>query len=253
MARSIRDTSILELLPDQMRRDPSCVRLAACFDPLFQETNAAADKLLLYEDLASLPDDTLAILALQLGADFFFEGLSSQGKAKAIEEALCWQRKKGTRWAVRHALRSFGYEPEIITYQDSTDRYLAKGGKLLDGSWEVSEDTEAFLLPCTFASCGAPGLSHWAEFAVTVDEEQRVGMAKAIQLAKPTRSVPVYYYQLTTRLEAGSHLEASFHSEILASLHPWKSPILDGTWSVDRDSSTLLGELDLEARLERVP
>lgn len=237
----------LLLPPNQTRLEASLANAAAL--PHTPEVLA------MLWDAQHCPVQLLPWLAWALSVDEWDEAWTEAQKRAQVLESIALHRKKGTPWAVKTALAAIGYPVlELIEQRVYHDAWVAAGGLVLDGDWQI--DGAATLNPPPGDAAGQlvrrSALNHWAEYAIRLNvadgewtrEQQRKIRATAERYA-PARSHLVslitsaranfsarmrlvgYAGRVHARLDRCRRLSA--HNRLT----------LDGCWLIDGDSTPL--------------
>lgn len=115
------------------------------------------------------PEHLLPWLGWSLGVDFWHLADTPRKRRDLIKNAIAWHKKRGTPWAIKQALATLGYQvEELIEQGEYRQRWLAAGGRVLDGSWQL--DSQHTLrwgvhLP-DWGSLSRLSAGHWAEYAI---------------------------------------------------------------------------------------
>lgn len=143
------------------------------------------------------PEHMLPWLGWTLGADFWALADTPRKRRDLIKNAIAWHKKRGTPWAVKQALAAFGYEVEKLLEQgEYRTRWLAAGGKVLDGSWIADGSYELSWtadLPDD-SDLRRLSLGHWAEYAIRVSSSEswsrddQVRVRQIAEMYAPARS-----------------------------------------------------------------
>lgn len=118
------------------------------------------------------PAAFLPHLGWSLSVDFWELATTDDQRRDLIRNAIQWHRKRGTPWAIKSALRAFGYPVlDLIEQAEYHRQWRAAGGHVLDGTWQLDGS-----VPLT-VPVGATdsrlvqrvALNHWAEYAIRLD------------------------------------------------------------------------------------
>ena len=101
---SIGEVSLLDILPDSLKRDPQVRAMAEAITPELQDITQAIQECLLLPRLDSLPEEVVDLLAWQLHVDFYEPDLPLEQKRQLVKESGLWHRRKGTPWAVEQVV-----------------------------------------------------------------------------------------------------------------------------------------------------
>lgn len=203
------------------------------------------------------PDAMLPWLGWSLGVDFWHLADTPRKRRDLIKNALAWHKKRGTPWAIKQALATFGYEvEELIEQAQYKQQWEAAGGRFLDGSWDLSENNRLYWEP------GLPGdalinsviFNHWADYVLRMKPVN--GWSRADQVA--IRSIAQQYAPARCRLVSVlSSLRTRFSSPVTHSIgysarlglkrcrgfSVLGQPTLNGCWTLggDTEPNTLNG------------
>ncbi len=235
------------LPPNQTRLEASLANAAAL--PHTPEVLA------LLWDAQRCPVQLLPWLAWALSVDEWSEAWTEAQKRAVVQESIALHRKKGTPWAVKTALAAIGYPVlELVEQRAYHDAWVAAGGLVLDGDWQI--DGAATLNPPPGDGAGQlvrrSALNHWAEYAIRLNvadgewtREQQRRIRAAAERYAPARSHLVslitgaranfdahirlvgYAGRARTRLDRCRRLSA--HNRLT----------LDGCWLIDGDDAPL--------------
>lgn len=122
MTKSVYDVTLLDLLPESMKHDPSVVALAKAITPEFQLISEEIDRNILLANIDTQPEPVVDLLAWEMHVDFYDPTLSLQQKRELVKSSPEWHRYKGTRWAVEKVTS--------ILYPNSTvEEWFEYGGQ----------------------------------------------------------------------------------------------------------------------------
>lgn len=160
------------------------------------------------------PEHLLPWLGWSLGVDFWHLADTPRKRRDLIKNAIAWHKKRGTPWAVKQALATLGYQvEELIEQGEYRQRWLAAGGRVLDGSWQADGQ---YALKWTAnlpdnSALRRLSLGHWAEYAIRVSAAE--GWGRDDQAA--VRNIAERYAPARAHLVAIiSNWRALFHSHI---------------------------------------
>lgn len=106
MSKSLDLTSLLDLIPDSIKRDKSVNSSALAIDPLLKEVTDALDLPCIYVSIDSLSSEQLDHLAYAWDASVWRDSWPIDLKRSVVKNVVTEKRKKGTVKAVRDALAS---------------------------------------------------------------------------------------------------------------------------------------------------
>jgi len=223
-----------ELLPPNLQNDQNIQALCEAIDQALSFENEL-DILLVYL-IGNVPSDVLPLLAWQFHVDFWKPDFPLETKKTLIKNSIKWHRYKGTPWAIKKALEWFAVEAEIIEYWQARKKYEELGGARLDGSWCLDGTKK---LVSYYNVTGLSYMSKWAKFCIRLNlaSMERPDWSKLVKeivdIAKNTRSWPVYIYFLGLEIE-DIPIPAYFLSlkKQISQIYPWCTKRLDGSWSL---------------------
>lgn len=106
MSKTLDQTSLLDLVPDSIKRDKSVSSAGKALDPLLQEVTAALDLPSIYVSIDGLSSEQLDHLAYAWDASVWRDSWPIELKRSVVKNVVTEKRKKGTVSAVRDALAS---------------------------------------------------------------------------------------------------------------------------------------------------
>lgn len=168
-------TGLIEGLPPAVADEP-WVRI---MDKVYRERHRremeAAERIHLYTQIDSQPEEVLDVLAVQFKVDWYRDDYPIETKRRVIKTAMEVRRYCGTEWAVKQAISAIYPNSEIIEWYDY-------GGT--PGHWRVNVDVT----------------DEDAAYHATQDIEKRLGYARRCTahlerityVAKPKEKVRAY-------------------------------------------------------------
>lgn len=108
MSSDLKESTLLDLVPDSIKRDKSVSGAAEAIDPLLKEVTAASDLPSIYTSIDGLSSEQLDHLAYQWDASVWRDSWPIEMKRSVVKAVVTEKRKKGTVKAVRDALASIG-------------------------------------------------------------------------------------------------------------------------------------------------
>lgn len=248
-----------ELLPVNLQGDKNIDAICEAADRVFLFENEL-NKLLIYPRIDELIEPALNFLGWQFHVEGFELTANIEEKRDIIKHAIELHRYKGTPWAIKSLLSTAGFsDTEIIEYHQARKLYIEKGGKRIDGSWQI--DGTSKLIPY-YDIVGLPYMWHWAQFVV------RINIANAkkpnfdrdirnnIEYTKNVRSWPVWLWWLAILIQIYPQSTYTFLlDKYINQQYPWDVNRLDGSWRVGLDDRLIrIGEfrLDGNKRLSEV-
>ena len=112
MNKLLGETSLLELLPDNLRRDPDIIAASKAADKSFTELVAAIKRdCLTFSGVANVREEVLNELAAEMQVDFYDPTLPITARRKMVENAYLYKYLKGTPFVVKRLVEdAFGAE-----------------------------------------------------------------------------------------------------------------------------------------------
>lgn len=106
MSKSLNECSLLDLVPDSIKRDQSVKSAGLALDPVLKEVTDALDLPSLYVSIDKLTSKQLDHLAYSWDASVWRDSWPIELKRSMVKNVVTEKRKKGTVKAVRDALAS---------------------------------------------------------------------------------------------------------------------------------------------------
>lgn len=103
---NLSQVSLLDMLPPNLRADPTIAAAAVAADAQRTDILAAINKLPYFSRLESLTDEEADELAYQFHVDFYDTDLPLQQKRALVANSYAWHRRKGTKSAVEELIRT---------------------------------------------------------------------------------------------------------------------------------------------------
>ena len=239
MPKSLSDASFsfADLLPESIKNDSVIQAAANSLDGEVQAVNQILDVPALLSRIDELPNEVLEHLAWQFHVDFWDQDLSLELKRNLIRDSIAWHKYKGTPWAVRAVLDRVGFsDAELIEFWQARQQYQDAGGTRLDGSWTINGSQS--LVPY-YDIAGLPFMQHWAEFCVKINLAEptwpnwKEDLVRAVDVAKPARSWPVWLFWLYLEIIAQPvHEYSLYFSKDVPIGYPWCTPQLGRGWKL---------------------
>lgn len=101
---NIYETSVLDLLPPNLRNDPDMIAASRAVDNEFLLIVNEVKKCILLPNLDILPSDVLDLLAWQMHVDFYDSALPIAVRRELIRNSIRWHKRKGTPSAVEELI-----------------------------------------------------------------------------------------------------------------------------------------------------
>lgn len=206
-------------------------------------------------DAATCPPSLLPWLAWALSVDEWDSQWPDERKRNAVLQSIALHRKKGTPWAVKTALAAIGYPVlELVEQRAYHDAWVAAGGLVLDGGWQI--DGTATLNPPPGEGAGQlvrrSALNHWAEYAIRLNVADGVWTREQQRKIRATaeRYAPVRSHLVSIITSARANFSARIrlagyagrvHTRLdrCRRLSAYNRITLDGCWLIDGDDSAL--------------
>ena len=119
---SIKDISLLQLMPSSIANDVTVRNLCKAIDGEVTKLNLAIDKLCILPNISQLDNNLLDILASQSDAPYYDVNLSLKQKREIVKNSINWHKKKGTVAAVEEVV-------SIIFGESSVEEWYQYGGE----------------------------------------------------------------------------------------------------------------------------
>ena len=100
MSKDIYSVSLLDLLPESLKKDPFVCVLAEAISLEMREISSESRKVLLYVFIDELPENVIDLLAWQDHVDFYDPSLPLEKKRELVKQSFPTHMRKGTPWAV---------------------------------------------------------------------------------------------------------------------------------------------------------
>ncbi len=113
MIKSLREISLLDILPPNLLEDKKIYAAAKALDLELGDITDKTKLVLHLPRLDELPDEVLNLLAWQFHCDLFKSDLGIEVKRNLIRESIAWHRIKGTPAAVEKAISTLLAPTEI--------------------------------------------------------------------------------------------------------------------------------------------
>lgn len=114
----LRNISLLDILPESLKKDPDLAAMAVALSPELQEISAAIDEILLWLNLDQLQEPLIDLLAWQKRVDFYDATLPIEKKRQLVRMSDEFKRRKGTPWAVDQVCSVAFDESEVTEWFD---------------------------------------------------------------------------------------------------------------------------------------
>ena len=96
--------SLVDIMPDSLKRDPEMVAMAKAFTPEIQSLSRETLLCLLEDQIDHLSSDLVDHLAFERHVDFYDPELPIEVRRDLVKNSLPWHRRKGTPAAVEELI-----------------------------------------------------------------------------------------------------------------------------------------------------
>lgn len=110
---NISTLSVLDLLPDNMRNDPTIAPIALSIDAELQKLTSDIEKLTYVNRLDSLSSSEVDELAWQYHVDYYDASLPIQRRRELVKNSLSIHQRKGTKEAVEELITTIFGDGEV--------------------------------------------------------------------------------------------------------------------------------------------
>jgi P2-related tail formation protein len=101
MSKTVHQTTLLELLPPNLRGDPDIVAASSATDGAFREMVDSITKVLTIADIDHASSDIVDALAVEMRTDFYDQTLPLENRRKLVKNAYLYKFFKGTPYIVQ--------------------------------------------------------------------------------------------------------------------------------------------------------
>lgn len=130
----LKSLSMLEMLPDNLKRDPNIQAAAQALDAQLQGLSEQIMNLPRFSRLDKLTDDEADELAWQFHVDFYDAGLPIEQKRQLVKNAFLFHRRKGTPAAIEELIT-------ILFGEGKVEEWWEYGGE--PGMFQVTTNNPA--------------------------------------------------------------------------------------------------------------
>ncbi len=125
--KTLSEIEIQDLLPENLLLDKNIRDICEALNPELKLVTGSAREALIMPRIDELDERIIDMLAWQYHVDFYELADSLEVKRRLVKDSLKWHMKKGTRWAIIHALEMLGIEAEYTNwYEFGGDPYTFK-------------------------------------------------------------------------------------------------------------------------------
>lgn len=114
----LRETGLIEGLPPAVADEPWVRIMDKVYRARHEREMEAAERIHIYTQIGSQPEEILDTLAEQLKVDWYRDSYSLETKRRVIQTALEVRRFCGTEWAVEKAISAIYPDSEIMEWYD---------------------------------------------------------------------------------------------------------------------------------------
>lgn len=175
--------SLFDITPDNIKNDPQIKALIPALDTQLREITSAINQEAIIYNIDNLDEPVLDFLAVQFHADFYDLAGNLEMKREAIKNVILWHMKKGTRWAILHALKMIGIDGEFINWSETGDEpYTFKIKANITGDYYRTVGRDKIIASITRAvneSKAARSLMRELETSIKFSETQKIFAALA--------------------------------------------------------------------------
>lgn len=146
MSKTIYDTPLLELLPENLRSDPDIIAASQAVDKEFFLLAESIKNVMTYADIDNASEEVIDMLAVELNVDFYDKSLSFDDRRESVKEAILIHQMNGTKAAllrVFELLQMRGTIEEWFEYDG--DPYTFKISILEIRNRELTKETDEML------------------------------------------------------------------------------------------------------------
>lgn len=161
MSKELAESSLLDLVPDSIAKDPDVSASARSLDVPLRETTGVLDLPSIYVSIDKLTSDQLDHLAYSWDASVWRDSWPLRLKRSVLKNVICEKRKKGTLRAVKDAVSSLGSASTITEW------------------WQMTPKGEAHTFTIQ---------ANLEDFEGTINSEMQEDLFALIDDAKPVRS-----------------------------------------------------------------
>lgn len=133
---NIRQTNLIDLVPDSIKSDPQVQAAAAAIDNELQAVTADIPVTMLIARLDELPEAVIDLLAWQWHVDYYEPvGMDIGTKRKLVRQSIAWHQRKGTPSIVKEIVSSvlgsatvsewFNYGGDPYYFRITTAAYIS--------------------------------------------------------------------------------------------------------------------------------
>ena len=104
MSKTIRDVSLLELLPPNLTSSPEVIAASRAIDKQWQKLAGKIKEVLTYAGINDATSDVVNMIAAEMNVDFYDENLSLDKRRALVKNGYVYKYTKGTAYAVKQVV-----------------------------------------------------------------------------------------------------------------------------------------------------
>ena len=116
--RNLRDVKILDLIPPNLKQDPTIQAAAKAIDGELTAVTESIRECFFYARIDELPEQIVDELAWQLHVDFYEPDLPIDTKRLLVKNSLPWHMRKGTPAAVEELITALFDDGQVVEWFD---------------------------------------------------------------------------------------------------------------------------------------
>lgn len=101
MSKSIREVTLLELVPENFRSDPDIIAASKAVDREFRVLVKAIKNCLTFADIDQASSEVVDLLAAEMNVDFYDQNYTLEKRRRLVKNAYLYKYTKGTAFAVK--------------------------------------------------------------------------------------------------------------------------------------------------------
>lgn len=173
MSKVLENTTILELLPQNLWNDPDIIAASAAVDKEFAEMLRSVNKCLTFGDIDNASSEVVDFLAAEMDVEFYDQSFPLAKRRQLVKNAYIYKYYKGTLFAVKQALEDI-YESADVR------EWFQYGGQPYNFKIVVDESLGDRVGTIGAAIQSVKNVRSWLEsviVAFTAEINQNVGIA----------------------------------------------------------------------------
>ena len=116
--KTLQDLLLQDIMPPNLLQDENIKNICEAIDPELKLITGASREALIMPRIDELDEKVIDMLAWQYHVDFYELADSLEVKRRLVKDSLKWHMKKGTRWAILHALEMLGIEAKYTNWYE---------------------------------------------------------------------------------------------------------------------------------------